>query len=296
MDFVAERRIGHRVRIIGFSCVHYGDKQGHDAPLWKECLEDIEQTDNAIVFGLGDYLDWTRTTHRVPLNALWGEDDKAHAQLDDLVMDGLVYPFVDTIRKHCPSFAKKCIGLVEGNHHGTMLSSQFRNGRTTTEEICRLLGVRYLGLSAWVRMTVYRTVGKSKMGTGANLNVVLNHSVSSSGKLAQSLAAAQRKLEGWRGVDVFLTANDHQLGHVLRQEIGVSRRGQVRPIEYQQVIGKVGSFQKAYGIGAVSDHYVEKKFLGPNQLGYLAFDGHLYFCNDATDPKPEVWRFNNFSV
>ena len=304
MDFVAERRLGHRLRLYGFSCVHYGDKPGHDAPLWHQFLDEIEQTDNALVFGLGDYLDWTRTTHRLPIKAAFGEDDKAFSQLDDLVMDGLVYPFVDIVRKHCPSFAKKCVGLVEGNHHGTMLSSKFRNGRTTTEEICRLLDVRYLGLSAWVRLTVYRSGGKQKLGTGQNLNVLLNHSVSSSGKLAASLASAQRKIEGWRGVDVFLSANDHQLGHVLRQEMGCTSRGSARPVEYQQVIGKVGSFQKAYQVGAMSDHYVEKKLLSPNQLGWLSFDAWIHHRELSGDEKraagvtnsPEVWRFGSFSV
>jgi len=263
-------------------------------------LDEIEKTDNAIVFGLGDYLDWTRTSYRVPIKNAFGEDDKAFQQLDDMVMETLVYPFVDTIKKRCSTFQKKCVGMIEGNHHGTMLSSRFRNGRTTTEEICKLLEVPYLGLSAWARITVYRSIGTKKFGTGHNLNVLLNHSASSSGKLAYSLTAAQRKLEGWRGVDVFLTANDHQLGHVLRQEIGCSQRGAPRMMEYQQVIGKVGAFQRSYRMGADSDNYVEKKFLNPGQLGWLAFDCWVYHKTltegSGWSNSPEVWRFGNFNL
>ena len=118
--------------MFGFCCPHFGDSEGHDTALWTEFLQTVHRTPNAVVFGLGDYLDWTRTTHRLPLKALWGEDDKALQTLDELVMDGLVYPFVDTVRKHCPSFKDKCVGLVEGNHHGAMLSAKFRNGQTTT--------------------------------------------------------------------------------------------------------------------------------------------------------------------
>ena len=296
--------MGKAVRLIGFSCVHYGDRAGHDANLWRQCLIDIEQTDNALVFGLGDYLDWTRTTHRLPMLSVWGEDDKARQTMDEMLMEQLVYPFVDTIRTTCPSFARKCVGLVEGNHHGTFLSRAFSNGRTTTEEICRLLGVRYLGLSAWVRLTHYRSKSDKKRGSGHNLNILLNHSVSSSGKLAYSLAAAQRKLEGWRNVDVFLSANDHQLGHVLRQELGCTQRGEARPMECQQVIGKVGSFQKGYQEGASSTHYVEKKLLHPGQLGWLAFTAHIYYrelpraerVNGHSKSSPEVWRFSDFNV
>lgn len=284
--------------------MHYGDKRGHDADKWRECLADIEATDNAVVFGLGDYLDWTRTTHRLPLKAIWGEDDKAFQQLDDLVMDGLVYPFVDIVRKACPSFKEKCIGLVEGNHHGTMLSSRFRNGKTTTELICDLLGVRYLGLSAWVRLTFYRSTGKTKLGTGHNLNIVLNHSVSSSGNLPSSLASAKRKIVDWRGVDIFLSANDHQLGHDLVPQIGCSHAGMPREMQYQQVIGKVGSFQKGYAAGAMTEDYVEKKFLSPSRIGYLAFDAWVYSRDLSKQEKsqqgvynaPEVWRFGAFNV
>ena len=157
--------------MFGFCCPHFGDSEGHDTALWTEFLQTVHRTPNAVVFGLGDYLDWTRTTHRVPLKAMWGEDDKALQTLDELQLKGLVYPFVDTIRKHCPSFKEKVVGLIEGNHHGAMLSAKFRNGQTTTEVICDLLGVRYLGLSAWVRLTVYRSLGTKKLGTGHNLNV-----------------------------------------------------------------------------------------------------------------------------
>ena len=289
------------MRIFGFSCVHFGDKRGHDKDKWRECLEDIESTENAVVFGLGDYLDWTRTTHRLPLRAVFGEDDKAFSQLDELVMDGLVYPFVDTIRKYAPNALKRgaFVGFVEGNHHGTMLSSQFRNGKTTTEVICDLLGIRYLGLSAWVRLTAYRSTGKTKFGTGHNLNVVLNHSVSSAGNLPSSLASAKRKIVDWRGVDIFLSANDHQLGHDLVPQIGCSSAGAPREMQYQQVVAKVGSFQKGYSAGAMPDDYVEKKFLSPSRIGYLAFDCWVYSKSSPTaglSNTPEVWRFGSFNV
>ena len=272
--------------------------------MWRKFLEEVDATDNALVFGLGDYLDWTRTTHRIPLKATWGEDDKAMQQLDEMVMDGLVYPFVDTVRKYAPHALKRhaFVCLVEGNHHGVFLASHtLKSGKTTTEVICELLGIRYAGLSAWVRLQVYRSVGKTKLGGGRALNILLNHSTSSSGKLAYSLASAQRQLEGWRDVDIFLTANDHQLGHVLRQEIGCTTRGTPRPIEYQQIIGKVGSFQKGYSIDAEPNSYVEKRLLHPGQLGYLAFDAHIYHArvvgnNESPKHSPEVWRFSDFNV
>ena len=292
--------VTQRLRVYGFSCTHYGDRYGHDAPLWREFLEEVEKTENALVFGLGDYLDHTRTSYRPSLQAVWGEDDKARDQHDTMLMETYVYPFVDIVRKHCPSFAKKCVGFVEGNHHGKLLSHRFQNGRTTTEEICWLLGIPYLGLSAWIRVTLYRSLGRTKTGSGHNLNIVLNHSQSSSGTLPASLASAMRLMRGWRDVDVFLTANDHKLGHDTEQMIGCTQRGSPRMMQHEVVVGKVGSFQKGYSEEAESDSYVERKLLVPNRLGWLAFDAWVHYATiagtDGVKQTPEVWRFGNFNV
>ena len=293
------RVYGQHHRIVAFCCPHFGDERGHDADLWIECLEEIHRSQHVLGFGLGDYLDFTRTTYRAPLRAVGGEDDKFFEEMDTLVMRGLVEPFIWQVRKRCPSFADKVIGLIEGNHH-----YRFRDGTTSTQQICRLLGVRYLGLSAWVRITAYRSKGKDKMGTGHNLNIVLNHSVSGSGALPASLAAANRKLVGWRGVDIFLTGNDHQLGHETRQEISCTTAGLPRMMQNEVIVGKCGSFQKGYLEGAVNNDYVEKKFLKPSHLGYLAFDAHLYHRSLSQGDRkltgratsPETWRFSNFSA
>lgn len=270
----------------------------------------MERTPDAVVFGLGDYLDFTRTTYRPVIAAAWGEDDKTHHQVDDMVQHSLVEPLGWSIRKYAPSMlpahhrgtlrqAGKLVGLIEGNHFW-----RYQSGKTSTQALCDFLGVRYLGLSAWIRLTIYRSLGKQKRGAGNNLNLLLNHSVSSSGNLPASLAAATRKLQGWRGVDVFVTANDHQLGHSLEQQIGCTQRGQPRQVELQTIIGKAGSFQKGYTPGACSTSYVEKKFLHPSRLGYLAFDVHSYYRQLTKEERqmtglsesPEVWRFSSFNV
>ena len=153
-------------------------------------------------------------------------------------------------------------------------------------------------------MTVYRSLGTKKLGAGHNLNILLNHSVSTSGQLPASLAAASRKLVGWRDVDIFLSGNDHQLGHELRQEIGCTGRGKPRMVQYQQVIGKCGSFQKGYLDGARPHSYVEKKLLKPSQLGWLAFSARVYQRELTSAERtasgrknsPECWRFDEFSL
>ena len=289
MEYVGLSIYGKRFRIIGFCCIHFGEGCGHDSSLFSEFLSDVEHTPNALVLGLGDYIDWTRTTHRGPLRAIGGDDEKFIEELDAMVSRSIIEPLVWKIRKQCPSFAKKCIGLVEGNHY-----HKFFNGMTSTQKICELLGVRYLGQSAWVRIACARSLEKKRKCYGAthNLNIALNHSVSSSGALPASLNQAQGRIAGLRDVDIFLTGNDHQLGHMVIQQLGCTQRGEPKMMQKEMVVGKCGSFQKGYEEGATSNSYVEKKFLRPSHLGYLAFDAHIHYHTD----KPEVWRFDNFNV
>ena len=305
MDLIDERRMGTgRLRIFGFSCVHYGDSDGHDVALWKTFLKKVHRTDNAVVFGLGDYTDWSRTTHRVSLKSAWGEDDKALSQHDTFLMEEVVWPFVRSVQQHCPSFKQKCVVLVEGNHFGTMLSTRFTNGHTTTQEICRLLEVRYGGLLTGVRMMCYRSVGSRKLGTGHILNVLLNHSVSSSGELPASLSSAERRIKRWSDVDIFLSGNDHQLGAMPIPNQKWPRRGKLRLIDYERIVGKVGSFQRGYVEGTTNPYnYVEKKMLHPSKLGWLEFDAWIHSRSLRGESREvagvsntaEVWRFGNFS-
>lgn len=276
--------------------MHFGDSKGHDASLWQQFLEDVEQTQDAVVIGVGDYLDWTRAILRPSLAAVWGEDEKTAEEYDTMVMETFVYPFVDGIRKHCPSFSKKCLGLIEGNHHAAMQSFRFRqSGRTSTEEICGLLGVTYLGLSAWLRLGIRPT----RHTKSHNLNIVATHSTSASANLPASLASAGRLIDGWRDWDIFLTANDHKLGHDLRQVPGCTQRGRPRMIQHDVVVGRVGSFQKGFTEEAESSSYVERKFLKPSRLGWLSFEARVESKRDPENYHlyaPEVWRFEHFNV
>lgn len=257
----------------------------------------LEAEEHGLVVGVGDYLDWTRSSYRPALATVWGEDDKAAEEYDTMVMETFVSPFVDTIRKYCPSFKRKCLGLIEGNHHSVMQSFRFQqSGRTSTEEICGLLGVPYLGLSAWIRLSVRRFGQRARH---RNLNIVAVHSTSSSVNLPASLASAGRLIDGWRDWDIFLTANDHKLGHDLRQVPGCVQRGRPRMVQHDVVVARVGSFQKGYTEEAESSSYVEKKFMKPSRLGWLSFDAHIEFKRDLEDSHkwaPEVWRFTNFNV
>ena len=54
-----------------------------------------------------------------------------------------------------------------------------------------------------------------------------------------------------------------------------------------------------YRVGANAEDYVEKKFLHPSRIGWLAFDAWIYHRSNELPPRansPEVWRYGNFNI
>jgi len=261
-----------------------------------EFLEDVQHADNAFVWSLGDNFDFTRTTIRSTLNRNSDGYESFYKSLDSYVR-GQVVEHVKFIKRVCPSISQKLVTVNQGNHTWT-----FENGETSDEMMARLLGVRYSGLLARTRLLVSRSkgTGSRKLGATHSLQVITTHSASSASSLQASLNLAERQANGFDDWSVWVSGNDHQLGHIPIQKLGATDRGLFREVERQRVVGKAGSFQKGYIPGVCRQAYVEKKVLRPSVLGYLAFDAWIYQreISGISEVKnsPEVWRFGNFNV
>ena len=294
MQLLDRRIYSTGVRLFAFGCSHYGTEK-HDHDLWIEFLKKVEATPDCVVFGLGDYTDFARAHWRGHLKG-WNQEDNFFESIDDLVDGQLVRPFCAEIKKYCPSFSKKCVVLVEGNHH-YKYGSGGRMGHTSTEEICRILDIPYGGLSAWVRMTLYRSKGTEKFGSGRNINVLLNHGQSSS---STNISAALGKLErqtvtGWRDVDILLSSHNHMLGHLVLTEVGIARRGRLKLIEHPVLVAKTGCFKKAYGDEASSTSYEEKNLFRPHARGWLECTVKIVHKEHHHPSSHEKLEFSDFN-
>lgn len=258
-------------------------------------LKKIHRTQNAVVFGVGDYFDFARTAWRSHLKT-YSQEDNFFDSLDKFVDESLVDPFCSLIKKHCPSFAEKCIVLVEGNHT-YKYGSGGRQGQTSTQEICRRLDIPYGGLSAWVRMNVYNSKGSYKFGGGKNLNILLNHGQSSGGdNIASSLGKLEKQIAtGWRNADVLFSAHNHKLGHITDKQIGVTQWGEPRLIDFPILVAKVGCFKKAYMPGAKSNSYEERQFFSPHQRGWFECSAKTFRGNEKKNGYSERWEFFDFN-
>lgn len=292
MKLLGKRIYSKEFRLFAFGCVHYGC-ESHDEDLFIEFLKKVESTPNAVVFGLGDYLDFARTTWRGQMKSM-GDDDTFFESIDDMVDGQLVRPLCAKILRYCPSFAEKCLLLIEGNHH-YKYGSGTRIGQTTTEAMSTALKVPYGGLAAWVQLRTYRSKGSYKFGHGHNMNILLNHGTSSS---SNAVAAALGKLErqtvtGWRDVDVLLSSHNHMLGHVVATQLGVPQKGELRLIEYEILMVKSGCFKKAYMNGAKSSSYEEKNLFRPNRRGWFECTAKIHQGNTRKGGF-ERWQFTDF--
>ena len=301
MQLLAKRFFGTEFRLFAFGCSHYGT-ESHDKDLWIEFLKKVEATPNAIVFGLGDYLDFARTAWRSHTKT-YSEEDNFFESLDDMVDSALVRPFCAEVKKHCPSFSEKVVTMIEGNHHWKYASGG-RAGSTSTWEICRILNIPYGGLASWVRLTIYNSKGTEKFGSGRNLNILLNHGQSSG---SQFITSALGKLErqtviGWRGVDILLSSHNHMLGHINNIQVGVSQKGEMRMIEHPLLVAKTGCFKKAYSSEPEASSYEERSFFKPHARGWFECTlktkrGTIPMRNNKrlTSEPNEKWEFCDFN-
>ena len=287
MLLLAKRLYAQQLRIFAFACSHYGT-ESHDKDLWRAFLKKVEATPNAIVFGLGDYYDFARTAWRSHMKT-FGEEDTFFESIDEMVDGQLVRPMCKEILKYCPSFREKCVIFVEGNHRYVYGSGSW-SGRTSTEKMCEILKIPYGGLASWVRLTVYRSKGAKKWGTGHNLNILLNHGQSSGSSVTASLSKIENQVvTGWRGVDVIFSAHNHTLGHAVGAQLGTTQRGNLQLLEYPLLFAKVGCFKKAYLDGARSSSYEEKNLFRPNRRGWFECRAAIY-----QHPRYERWKFFDF--
>lgn len=300
MQLLAKRVYGTSFRLFGFGCVHFGTET-HDKELWIEFLKTIEATPHALVFGLGDYLDFARTHWRAGFKN-FNEEDNFFESIDDMVDSTFVRPFVAQVKKYCPSFREKVVTMIEGNHH-YVYGSGSRQGSTSTWEICRMLNIPYGGLTSWVRLTRYDSKGKTKFGGGRNLNILLNHGIGgSSNTIGSSLNKLESKtLSGWKDVDILLSSHEHKLGHAVNIQIGMSQKGTPRLIEHPFLVAKTGCFKKAYLSEPVSKSYEERSFFKPHARGWFECTVKTKRAvrkqvDGIREPEPnEKWEFCEFN-
>jgi hypothetical protein len=263
MQFI-ERRISVRtlsegVTILPFACVHF-DHPGFHQSLFERFLQRARESPSVYTLGMGDYLDFARTHHRIELRrAIPGGDEDSQEHLDLFVADR-ADRFIECVR----SIAPRCLGLIDGNHNWVFLSTHEERGwyasETLTAYIARKLKVPYLGYSTVIRMEFFH-----KGEWIDRYTIFASHGYGMGGATASAdLGAMERKVEPAFFADCLITAHTHRRITYFLPEIDIVN-GQI--VERTHLLVKAGAFLKAYLPNRVT--YAEKKLLRPTDLGWV---------------------------
>lgn len=250
-----------------FNIRPFGDIQKY-APGWREDLwerwkKDAKDDPNSLIIGLGDYLDLYRPTIQNRITQAFIGDDSAAIQHENLVMDA-IKKFAEELKP----FSKRIIGLHEG-HHFVKLSQS--GGITTTQYLCQLLRVKYLGFFAYTRLRIVTNRETTESRSGARIiNIVSTHGCGGARTNHGDMAKAERDLGSW-WCDLILRGHSTKtwsldlpainyvpdLNNNLR-ELVVKRK--------KRLVVNCGGFLEGYTEGRTS--YVEQGNMPPILLGW----------------------------
>jgi hypothetical protein len=243
--------------LLPFGDIHEGNAGCH-LEMWQEWCDWANGKPRAMFIGMGDYMEWFSDSERLGLRSI-NLHQSSQRTMDDYAKD-MCKKFYDRIK----FMRGKLIGLMEGNHHYT-----FENGMTSTQYLCQLLECKYLGASAFTRVTF--TYNKEMKGRwSASVDIFSHHGKGASRLVGGSLNTVQQMAE-------CADANIYLMGHDHKKSVGMSSKlclqsgcGSLKLREKKLLYARTGSFLKGYEVDEPS--YVTKKLLNPTDLGTVKIE------------------------
>lgn len=254
-----------------FNLMPFGDLQAGSAVFmkdkWDEYVADVIKTPNVITIGMGDYTDNFRPTIQGRLYAALGRDDSAKTidQMHQKQIREDVYPMLKPVVAN-----SACLGLLGGHHDLT-----YSDGTTSTQYLCRLLGVPYLGDGeALIRVHL-------KISTVClSFDLYATHGQGTGGAVGSNISKLQRMLAH---MDVDVVLRGHSCDKFIFQEpqYYLSHSNPPRLRQRNRIIANTGSFSDGRTEGETT--YVEKGNLIPKAVGYVQI--HINVKRDTENGK-----------
>lgn len=239
------------IPIYPFGDVHYNNPSFHDGK-FNEFIYDAKQDPKARFIGMGDYIETFSDSERNGLLAAKLHESSSHT------IENMVQRSVDEFIEKISFMKGRIIGLLEGNHY-----FMFGTGISSTQYMCEKLGCRYLGASAFVRLTLQYGKGHRR----SCVDIFAHHGKGASRLVGGSLNTVAQMAE-CAHADIYIMGHDH------RKSVGMGSRLElcygfkcVNLREKRLLFIRSGSFLRGYEPGR--GNYVSKKLLNPADLGYV---------------------------
>ena len=260
-----QKRIVYKSRADVFSLwflgdLHLGSASCDEAAI-VETVKHIKADPRALWVGVGDLgefiprQDW-RARQTQLASWLRGEEDEKDYE-DDLVAKEL-----DVIADKLHPIAKKCLGLVRGNHEDKHLTTF---GRNVQRDICKRLQVDNLTDEAWIRVLFNRC---EEDGHTQTLDLYCHHGWFSGRKSGGKVNNLHDLLGRWNA-DIVAVGHGHErvIAPPLITE-RVNRAGNLE--EWRRYSLMTGSFMRTHEAGKTS--YASGKGFAPNDIGAVCIE------------------------
>lgn len=251
------------ITLFPFGCVH-ADDPGFRHALFRQFINEVNDTPNALAIGLGDYSNFLRTTARKHIKS-YTADDNSFNELDDMVKnraDGFYADFLGKLKKG------KLVGLAEGNHYW-----EFQNKTTDTQYLCDLANVPYLDKPCFLRLNIQYANRTLRV-----LRILIHHGDWSGGwsRMGGDVNGAEMKALGF-DFDVYIFSHTHRLWAVQIPTLTIPSSGELKPVERPRLFIRTGCFVAGFDEKACTGNgYAAKKLLNPTALGYVKAQIQFY--------------------
>lgn len=241
----------------------------------------MRTTPNAFTILMGDTTDAFRTHARQHLkgytvdeNSLEAIDEWHKAEVRDLAKE--LTPIKDRIA-----------GVILGNHY-----AQYQDGTNSEQYLCQLLGLRYLGPVGFIRLDF-----RDKRQVRHHLTIFAHHhGGSQGGRTAGGDVNALTRAESGFEADIYALSHTHRRYAVREVLLGITTKGDPRPIERPKVLIRTGAFLKGFGednpspTQRHSPSYAEQKALRPTDLGWVRCEIYARHADHAADMPSRARR------
>lgn len=182
------------------ACIHWPLT---DEDLFREWVQRVQDR-NAYVFLLGDSFDFARSHYRRFQRTY--QDDPSSPQ----AIDGWHQADIEDLAKILEPIKRRILGVIRGNHHHL-----FKDGTDSEQHLCQLLGVRYLGVEAAIRLDM----------EDESLVLYLHHDGGSGGTTMGGDVNGLLKAAGVVNPDVVISAHTHKAYGFKEPQHEVARTG-----------------------------------------------------------------------
>jgi hypothetical protein len=241
-----------------FNLMPFGDLQAGSPVFmrekWDEYVAEVKAKRNVITVGMGDYTDNFRPTIQGQLRLALAKDHEAGKTVDQMHQKQIreeVYPLLKPVVAN-----SACLGLLGGHHDLT-----YSDGTNSTQYLCRLLRVPYLGDGeALIRVHL-------KIATvNLSFDIYATHGQGTGGAVGSNIVKLQKLLAH---MDVDIVLRGHSCDKFIFQEpqYYLSHSHPPRLRCRNRIIANTGSFSDGRSEG--DSTYIEKANLVPKAVGFV---------------------------